>query len=215
MRSLPSSSRLGKQIVFWKGLHDALPAKRRTLRRKKGGVRSSHHISPISLSRRGLVAAAAVFAALVSTGGWQGPARAQAVPSWQELGAATYDANCAACHLISGDRVPGTVPPLAGHLPAIAAEGHGRYYLIAVLLFGLEGPIVVHGQTYDGIMPNWESLADEEIAAVLNHALTAWGNDSDLPKGFSIILPEEVAAGRPELRDTSSVHALREALALP
>ena len=87
--------------------------------------------------------------------------------------------------------------------------------MIAVLLSGLEGPILVQGHTYAGAMPSWETLGDEEIARVLNYALTAWGNDSSLPKGFSFILPEEVAAGRPELRDPSSVHALREALALP
>ena len=132
---------------------------------------------------------------------------------WQDLGETTY-ATCSGCHGAEGAGIPGTFPPHAGHLPNIVAQEGGRSYLINTLLYGLSGEISVLGETYNGAMPAWASLSDEQIAAVLNHELHAWGNDALLPEDFSIILPGEVAAARDADLSPEDVLELRNALEL-
>ena len=132
---------------------------------------------------------------------------------WQELGASTYN-NCAGCHQADGAGIDGVFPALAGHLPNVIAKDGGRTYLMNVLLAGLTGEIEVLGARYDGAMPSWASLSDEQIAAVLNHELNAWGNAEALPEGFTPILPADVAAERAKSLTTEDVLALRAALGL-
>jgi cytochrome c oxidase subunit 2 len=132
---------------------------------------------------------------------------------WQARGEAAY-ANCAACHQANGQGVPGAFPPLAGHMPELLAPEGGREYLIDVALYGLQGPITVLGNRYDGVMPGFAYLSDEDIAAALNHALHAWGNDEQLPEDFEVITPSEVAAQRDRGFGPSDVHDLRQALEL-
>jgi mono/diheme cytochrome c family protein/heme/copper-type cytochrome/quinol oxidase subunit 4 len=111
------------------------------------------------------------------------------------LGERTYTSTCQGCHQAGGAGLPGVFPPLAGNMPSLHNAEGGREYLIDVLLYGLTGQIQVNGQTYNGVMPPWAGLSDEQIAAVLNHELTAWGNDAEL-ESFTPILPDEVAARR-------------------
>lgn len=132
---------------------------------------------------------------------------------WQDLGERTY-ANCMGCHQATGVGIPPIFPPLAGHLPNIAAKEGGREYLINILLFGLQGEISVLGESYNGAMPSWSSLSDEQIAAVVNYQLHSWGNDELLPEDFAIILPEEVAAQRDAGLTAADVHAARGELGL-
>lgn len=97
-------------------------------------------------------------------------------------GAEIYQDFCVQCHLDSGEGVAGVFPPLAG----------SDYLLKNVNLsikgikYGLNGPIVVNGETYDGIMQN-EGLEEEEIADVMNYVLNKWGNSSK-----EIITPQRV-----------------------
>ena len=114
---------------------------------------------------------------------------------WQTLGAQTYAANCAACHQAEGQGLAGAFPPLAGHTPELYNAEGGRVYLILLVLYGLQGEIEVLGTPYNGAMPAWAQLSDEQVAAALNHALTAWGNAEAL-EDFTPILPDEVAAER-------------------
>ena len=87
--------------------------------------------------------------------------------------AAAYQ-TCAACHLADGNGIAGAFPPLRNRLAPIAALDGGRRYLIAVVAFGLMGPIDVDGTTYNGIMPgNRGALSAGTIAAALNHAAIA------------------------------------------
>lgn len=106
-------------------------------------------------------------------------------------GASVFDANCSACHQPSGEGIAGTFPPLAGHAPALFAAD--RDYLPQVLLKGLQGTITVAGSSYSGIMPPWPNLSEAEVAAVLNHMLTAWGNDALLPDGAELYTTADVA----------------------
>jgi mono/diheme cytochrome c family protein len=134
---------------------------------------------------------------------------ASSAAAQEDPGAAIYATNCAGCHQANGEGVPGAFPPLAGHLAEVVAAENGRAYLINVLLFGLEGPITVNGQTYDGTMPAWSFLSDADIAAVLNYALNAWGNQTNLPAGFAPVAAEEVAAARATTMTPADVHTLR------
>jgi mono/diheme cytochrome c family protein len=163
--------------------------------------------------RRFAAQLAVVALASSAFAGWSG-AHAQTAASagnfqWQSLGERTFDNNCSGCHQRSGAGITGGFPPLAGHAPEIFAQKGGAY-LVRVLLFGLGGAIDVDGTKYNGNMPSWDQLKDEEIAAVLDHVLTAWGNDQHLPKDFKPILPADIAAARGEQLTKEQVYALRE-----
>lgn len=133
---------------------------------------------------------------------------------WQALGERTYS-NCASCHQAQGQGVPGAFPPLAGHIPDLYNAEGGREYIINVVLYGLQGQIEVKGQTYNGVMNAWGGqLSDEEVAAVLNHELTSWGNRAQL-EAFTPILPGDVAEQRSTQRSAQQVHELRQQLELP
>jgi mono/diheme cytochrome c family protein len=134
---------------------------------------------------------------------------AQAEFQWQDLGARTFDASCSVCHQPNGLGIPGAFPPLAGHVAESFAQRSGRDYLVRLVLYGLEGPIVVKGNTFEGTMPPWAQLSDSEIAAALDHVLNAWGNDKQLPRDFAPILPSDVAAARAQKLSAAEVHALR------
>jgi mono/diheme cytochrome c family protein len=129
---------------------------------------------------------------------------------WQEIGARVFDASCSVCHQQNGLGVAGAFPPLAGHVAETFAQRNGREYLVRLVLFGLEGAIVVNGNTFDSAMPPWAQLGDDEIAAALDHVLTAWGNDKLLPRDFAPILPADVAAARAQQLTAAEVHALRQ-----
>ena len=130
------------------------------------------------------------------------------------LGEQTYN-NCSGCHQASGAGLPGVFPALAGHTPTLVAVEGGRSYLIDVLLYGLQGEIVVLETSYNGIMPPWGQFSDEQVAAVLNHVLSAWDNEAALPEDFAFITPEEVAAQRETAMTAQQVYELRQTLNLP
>lgn len=108
-------------------------------------------------------------------------AAAEATPSTQAAGGATadlakgeqvYTANCASCHQANGEGMAGTFPPIAGSEQANGpAEEH-----IKIVLKGLSGPIKVKGTEYNGAMPPFAQLSDEEIAAVVSYERSSWGN---------------------------------------
>jgi len=90
-------------------------------------------------------------------------------------GAQIYSANCSSCHGPSGAGVAGAFPPLAGNKAILGSEK----YVSDVLLYGLQGEIAVNGQTYNGVMPAWAAtLSDAQIAAVLDHVRSSWGNSA-------------------------------------
>jgi mono/diheme cytochrome c family protein len=84
-------------------------------------------------------------------------------------GAATFDANCAFCHQAGGVGVPGQFPRLAGRVGAIAANSEGKKLLSQILLAGMGGRIVVDGEQIIGVMPAFDGLSDDDIAAVLSY----------------------------------------------
>ena len=88
-----------------------------------------------------------------------------------ESGEAAYQ-RCAACHLPTGEGIPGAFPPLTGRVANIAASDEGRAYLVAVVNAGLMGSITVNGVPYMGVMPAQGSSYDAAgISAVLNYTV--------------------------------------------
>jgi len=80
----------------------------------------------------------------------------------QEPGADVYRSQCSSCHGVDGLGIPGAFPPLAGN-PNVA-DGE---YVADVIRRGLSGPIEVNGQTYDGAMPAFGGLSDDEVVSLV------------------------------------------------
>lgn len=179
----------------------------------------SFRVTPPAAATGGwtLASAAPVVAAPpVATGDATPPAAQAPVGGWDAaLGEQVYAANCASCHQATGAGIPGAFPPLAGHAPELVDVEGGRTYLVDALLYGLQGQINVLGTSYNGVMPAWAFLSDEQIAAVANYSLYTWDNDADLPDGFTPITADEVAAERGKGWSGSDAYDLRTEIGLP
>ncbi len=109
-----------------------------------------------------------------------------------DTGEADYQ-RCAACHLPTGEGVPGAFPPLKDKVANIAASDEGRSYLVSVINAGLMGSITVDGVPYMGVMPAQGSSYDAAgISSVLNYTVQVIDQANVQPdwKAFSA---EEVA----------------------
>jgi len=112
-------------------------------------------------------------------------------------------ANCAACHQVNGMGLPGAFPPLVDVDYVTGDEER----LVKILLHGLQGPIEVKGNTYNGLMPafgssgafNW---SDDQISWVLTYIRQEWGNAS------GPISPEFVAEIRAATADQTSAYTV-------
>lgn len=106
---------------------------------------------------------------------------------YSSLGAQVYSTNCSSCHGESGTGTPGVFPPLAGD-PIVNgkdADAHAR-----IVLHGLSGK-AIGGTKYAAQMPAFGSqLTDAQIAAVVDHERTSWGNQAPT------ITPAQVAHDR-------------------
>lgn len=88
-------------------------------------------------------------------------------------GAQIYAAQCVACHQATGAGLAGVFPPLAG---SEWVAGNDKV-LVNILLHGVSGKMTVKGAIYSGAMPAFkEKLGDAEIAAVLSHIRSNFGN---------------------------------------
>lgn len=128
-------------------------------------------------------------------------------------GEALYS-SCAQCHQTSGAGRAYAYPPLAGHVPELISADGGRAYLINVLLYGVQGEIIVDGASYNGVMPGWSQFSDEEMASLLNYLSVAWDNIDRLPEDTPAFSADEVAAERETGLNAAQVYELRRALEL-
>lgn len=126
-------------------------------------------------------------------------------------GAAVYQ-QCQGCHQATGAGISGVFPPLAGHVPEILAARGGRQWLIRLMLYGMTGQIRVKGVGYNGAMPAYKQLSDQQLADVLNHISTQWGNK--LPAGQRPFTAAEVKAQRATVLTAAQVNQARAALGL-
>lgn len=127
-------------------------------------------------------------------------------------GAAIYQSVCSACHMANASGIPGAFPPLAGHAADLYRAD--RTYPILAVTFGVMGQIMVGGMSYNGLMPAHAHLSDADIAAVLNHLMTSYGNAEAIGADFAPYAPEDVAAERGRMLSFTEVHALRGELGL-
>lgn len=90
-------------------------------------------------------------------------------------GAQIYGAQCVACHQASGAGLPGVFPPLAGSEWVTGKDALAA----AILLHGVTGKLTVKGAAYNGQMPAFkDKLNDAELAAVLSHIRSQFGNSA-------------------------------------
>ena len=88
-------------------------------------------------------------------------------------GVALYEKHCAACHGEQGEGAAGAYPALAGHR-AVMLEPAAN--LVRVVLEGGFAPATEgHPRPY-GMPPFATELDDRDVAAVLDHVRSSWGN---------------------------------------
>jgi nitrite reductase (NO-forming) len=92
-------------------------------------------------------------------------------------GGSLYAANCAACHQASGMGLPGAFPPLRND-PAV--QDPDPNVQIETILHGAHGRNI-GGTVYPSAMPPFASLLnDTQIADIVNHERSSWGNHGKL-----------------------------------
>jgi mono/diheme cytochrome c family protein len=138
-----------------------------------------------------------------------GGAVAKGPPDPKVVGKRLYTANCVACHQATGLGVAGQFPTLVGSEWVLTEGWHGDNHLVKILLHGLQGPIQVKGDTYNGAMPPWKQLKDEQIAAILTYIRSEWGNNE------SPISAEQVAKIREETAAQTEPYTQAQLQAVP
>jgi mono/diheme cytochrome c family protein len=73
-----------------------------------------------------------------------------------------FTANCAGCHQAGGVGVEGTFPPLMDNPNTADAD-----YIRTTVRNGKQGELVVNGVTYNGVMPAFSAITDEDLDAVI------------------------------------------------
>ena len=126
-------------------------------------------------------------------------------------GKGTFISNCAVCHQPDGKGAPSVYPPLAGTVGHYVALKEGRTYIIDVVSFGMGGKIKSGGDSFEGDMPPWPQLSDQNVADVLTYVLTGL-NPSLLPSDFKPISADEVKAERARQLTAAAVHIERDSL---
>ena len=108
-------------------------------------------------------------------------------------GEQVYTQVCVTCHQANGEGMTGVYPPLAGS----EWMAKSNETLIKIVLHGLMGEVEVKGAKYNNVMSPWGSaLNDEEVANVLTHVRSSWGNTG------AAVTAEEVKA----VRDANAGH---------
>lgn len=94
----------------------------------------------------------------------------------ESLGEQVYVAHCVTCHQVTGQGLPPAFPALSGNVQVGDVD-----HALNTVLGG------------SGAMPAFDSLSDEEIAAVLTHVRTSWENS------YSVVDSTRVAEFRASL----------------
>lgn len=92
-----------------------------------------------------------------------------------ERGKQVFMQTCFVCHQLSGEGIPGQIPPLAKS-DYLMADKHRA---IRGVLFGQSGEMTVNGKKYNAVMIPFNTLSDAEIANALTYVRNSWGNSGD------------------------------------
>ncbi len=116
------------------------------------------------------------------------PPRTRLANAGQKL----YEQKCAACHGEQGQGVPGAYPPLAGNRAMTMAHTQN---LLQVMLHGGFGPATAGRPRPFGMPPFILELNDTEIASVLSHIRTAWGNNAPEVSPLDVLQLRQASSG--------------------
>jgi mono/diheme cytochrome c family protein len=103
---------------------------------------------------------------------------------------------CAVCHQATGQGIASAFPPLAGSEWATTANAA---LPIRIVLHGLQGPVTVKNQRFNGAMPAYgtgQPLSDAEVAAVLTYIRSAWGNKASAVTDADVAKERSATASR-------------------
>lgn len=120
---------------------------------------------------------------------------------WQRLGEEGYLRNCANCHGAEGqgwDQYPG----LSGIGLQFLAPG-GRDYVVDLHLYGLTS------KRRGAPMPPMGHISDIEMAALINHVLTHFGNEQILGEQTELYTPKDIGRRRGQDLSPAAVNARR------
>ncbi|TCK83284.1 DUF7133 domain-containing protein [Albibacterium bauzanense] len=120
-------------------------------------------------------------------------------------GAMIFNRNCATCHGRDGYGIESLAPPLNKSDWALGEKDK----VIATVLFGLSGPIVINGETtnFAGDMPGIgqsSEFTDSDIAQVISFVRNAWSNSA------SSVSEEDVAKIREKFKGREGAFTLKE-----
>lgn len=103
------------------------------------------------------------------------PRKSASAPPRHLRGEQVYDKHCADCHGGDGLGVPGAYPPLAGNR---AVTMPSTANLVLVVVNGGFAPATAGNPRPYGMPPFGHELSSADIAAVLSHIRSAWGNEA-------------------------------------
>lgn len=112
-----------------------------------------------------------------------------------QQGEAFYAVACLACHQVHGHGQPGMAPSLINTPWVLGSEQR----LIRIVLQGLTGPVTVHDEQWNLIMPGHAAnpvLTDERIAGILTYIRRTWGNEASAVNPATVTQVRQATAGR-------------------
>ena len=155
------------------------------------------HLMAVFVALLVVVLALARSAGFSVTLGLEAPAAQRAVDPdeqpWLALGTEVWDGRCYSCHAA------------LTYAPELFSAESGRTYLLEMMLFGVRGEVVIEGVPVNLRHRPYASLDDEQLAAVLNFMLVAWGNAEAMPAAPSFYTTEEIADARTRERSNEDV----------
>ncbi|MQR97985.1 c-type cytochrome [Gluconobacter aidae] len=119
-----------------------------------------------------------------------------------------YSNECSICHH-GGHGQVSEIAPIFGRVGPIAQTPAGHHYLVDVLLYGLDGPITAGGGHYNGAMPSFQRLPNDEIARILTFVAS-----QEMSGSTPIFTAADVAAARTHPMSASEVLQERQKLDL-
>lgn len=87
-----------------------------------------------------------------------------------------YTLHCENCHGGKGEGLAKLYPPLTDG----DYLSENRDKLPAIVKYGMEGPIEIHGISYNTIMPGVANLSNQEIAYILTYITNSFGNKAEM-----------------------------------
>jgi mono/diheme cytochrome c family protein len=126
--------------------------------------------------------------------------QAMGTHEWFETGAEVFSTSCVSCHA------------QLEYIPDLFMADNGREYLKTMIVHGVEGPLTIEGEVTTTQHRGFAEFGNDELAAVLNYALVAWGNEEALPDDPDFYEPDEIEDVREEEISPQEVYELRPEL---